>query len=132
MRQIARFWLLVLSFTAGCLAFGYLFLSFVAFVAPDSSLVTTARNDRLLAVALALLWYADAFRAAGRTLVVIYPVAFVWDWYSLEVGIFSIPMRTGVELLGIPIEEHVFIVVVVSLVVGIHEALRTYLDSPEG
>lgn len=79
-------------------------------------------------IALALLWYADAFRSAGRTIAVLYPAAFLWDWYTLTVGVFSIPMRTGIELLGIPIEEHIFILVVPAVVIGTHESLRRYLD----
>lgn len=75
-------------------------------------------------VALALLWYADAFRAAARTIVVLYPAAYLWDWYTLAVGVFSIPYRTGIDLLGIPLEEHVFIVVVPAMVVGTHETLK--------
>ncbi len=75
-------------------------------------------------VALALLYYADAFRAAARTTAVLYPFAYVWDWYTLEVGVFAIPLRTGVELAGIPIEEHLFMVVVPCMVVGAHESLR--------
>lgn len=77
-------------------------------------------------VAIALLWYAGAFRAAARTVAVLYPFAFVWDWYTLEVGVFAIPMRTGVELLGIPIEEHIFMLVVPAMVVGVHESLRAF------
>ena len=76
------------------------------------------------AVALALLWYADAWRAAARTVAVLYPPAFVWDWYTLSVGVFEIPKRTGVELLGIPIEEHVFMLLIPAMVVGTHETLR--------
>jgi lycopene cyclase domain-containing protein len=79
-------------------------------------------------VAVVLLAYADAFRAAARTIVVLYPVAYVWDWYTLHVGVFAIPLRTGVELLGIPVEEHLFMVVVPALVVGVHEALATLDD----
>ncbi|MFB6308003.1 MAG: lycopene cyclase domain-containing protein [Haloarculaceae archaeon] len=75
-------------------------------------------------VAVALLWYADAFRSAGRTILVLYPFAYVWDWYTLSVGVFAIPLRTGVELLGIPIEEHIFMLVVPAMVVGTHETLR--------
>ncbi|HMB51118.1 MAG TPA: lycopene cyclase, partial [Natronoarchaeum rubrum] len=33
-------------------------------------------------------------------------------------------LRTGVELLGIPVEEHLFMIVVPSLVVAIHETLH--------
>jgi len=55
MRRIARFWLLVLSFTVGCLAFGYLFLSFASFIAPDLSLLTTDPNTQLLVIAVALV-----------------------------------------------------------------------------
>jgi len=76
------------------------------------------------AVALALLTYAGAFRAAARTVAVLYPFAYLWDWYTLSVGVFSIPMRTGVELAGIPIEEHIFMLVVPAMVVGTHESLR--------
>nr|WP_317988540.1 lycopene cyclase domain-containing protein [Haloprofundus salilacus] len=74
--------------------------------------------------AAALLWRANAFRRAATTVAVLYPVAYVWDWYTLEVGVFSIPLRTGVELLGIPLEEHIFMVVVPSLVIGIHELVH--------
>lgn len=75
-------------------------------------------------VALGLLWYADAFRTAARTVAILYPFAFLWDWYTLQVGVFAIPLRTGVDLLGIPIEEHLFILVVTSMVIGTHETLR--------
>jgi lycopene cyclase domain-containing protein len=74
-------------------------------------------------LAIGLLWYGDAFRAGARTILVLYPLAYVWDWYTLTVGVFAIPMRTGVALLGIPIEEHVFIIVVPAMVVGTHESL---------
>lgn len=76
------------------------------------------------AVALALVRYADAWRAAARTTLVLYPFAFAWDWYTLHVGVFAIPLRTGVELLGIPLEEHVFMLLVPTMVVGVHETLR--------
>jgi len=79
-------------------------------------------------VAIALLWYADAFRVAARTVAVLYPPALLWDWYTLEVGVFEIPLRTGVELLGVPIEEHIFMFVVPAMVVGTHETLRILLD----
>ena len=75
-------------------------------------------------VALALLWRADALRRAGKTIVALYPIAYVWDWYTLEVGVFAIQLRTGVDLLGIPIEEHIFMVVVPALVIGLHEMLH--------
>jgi lycopene cyclase domain-containing protein len=75
-------------------------------------------------VAVALLWYADAFRAAGRVVAVVYLPAYVWDWYTLQVGVFEIPLRTGVNLLGIPIEEHIFMILVPSLVVGVHESIE--------
>ena len=76
------------------------------------------------AVALALLYRADALREAAVTIAVLYPIGYVWDWYTLAIGVFEIRLRTGVELLGIPIEEHLFIVVVPALVLGIHETLR--------
>ena len=76
-------------------------------------------------VALALLWRADALGRAGKTIVALYPIAYVWDWYTLEVGVFAIQLRTGVDLLGIPIEEHIFMVVVPALVIGLHETLHS-------
>jgi hypothetical protein len=33
-------------------------------------------------------------------------------------------MRTGIDLLGIPIEEHLFMLIVPTMVVGVHETLR--------
>ncbi|WP_416838676.1 lycopene cyclase domain-containing protein [Haloferax sp. DFSO52] len=65
----------------------------------------------------------DAIRRTVRTIAVVYPVAYVWDWYTLEVGVFEIPLRTGVELIGIPLEEHIFMVVVPAFVLAIHETL---------
>ena len=82
-------------------------------------------------VAIALLRYAHAFRAAARTTLVLYPFAYLWDWYTLEVGVFAIPLRTGVDLLGIPIEEHLFMLVVPAMVVGTHESLRRLTDDEE-
>lgn len=76
-------------------------------------------------VAVALVAYAGAWRSAARTVAILYPPAFLWDWYTLEVGVFAIPLRTGVELLGVPLEEHIFILVVPTMVVGTHETLRT-------
>jgi lycopene cyclase domain-containing protein len=75
-------------------------------------------------VAFVLLWRTSALRRAARTIVVLYPIAYVWDWYTLHVGVFSIELRTGVDLLGIPIEEHLFIVVVPAFVLGIHETVN--------
>ncbi|WP_338729480.1 lycopene cyclase domain-containing protein [Haladaptatus sp. DJG-WS-42] len=80
------------------------------------------------AVALTLLWYSNAWRAAARTIVVLYPFAYVWDWYTLTVGVFSIPLRTGIDLLGIPIEEHIFMFVVPAMVIGAHESLKKRFD----
>jgi lycopene cyclase domain-containing protein len=74
-------------------------------------------------VAFALLVRADALRRALRTILVLYPIAFVWDWYTLAVGVFAIRLRTGIDLAGIPIEEHLFMIVVPALVLGIHETL---------
>ncbi|RLM89833.1 lycopene cyclase [Halobellus sp. Atlit-38R] len=75
-------------------------------------------------LALALLVYADALRRAAVTILALYPLAYVWDWYTLEIGVFAIPLRTGVELLGIPVEEHLFMLVVPALVIGIHETVN--------
>lgn len=76
-------------------------------------------------IALSLVAYAGVWRAAARTVLLLYPPAYLWDWYTLKVGVFAIPKRTGVELLGIPIEEHIFIIVVPTMVVGTYETLRT-------
>lgn len=71
--------------------------------------------------ALAVLVRLGAVRRAAVTVVALYPVAYLWDWYTLEVGVFDIVLRTGVDLFGIPLEEHVFIVVVPLVVLAIHE-----------
>ena len=78
------------------------------------------------AAALSLLVRAGraALWRAARTVAAVYPVAYLWDWYTLEVGVFSIPMRTGIELAGIPLEEHLFMLVVPALVLGVHEAVH--------
>ncbi|PSQ26188.1 lycopene cyclase [Halobacteriales archaeon QS_9_68_17] len=75
-------------------------------------------------VALALLVRADAVRRAARTIAALYPIAYVWDWYTLRVGVFSIELRTGVDFLGIPVEEHLFMVVVPALIIGMHETIH--------
>ncbi len=77
------------------------------------------------AIAFSLLYYANALRSAAYTIAAVYPIAYVWDWYTLEVGVFAITMRTGYDLFGIPIEEHLFMIVVPALVLGIHETIRT-------
>lgn len=74
-------------------------------------------------VAVALLYRADALGRAGRTVLVLYPLAYVWDWYTLSIGVFEIQLRTGVDFLGIPVEEHLFMFVVPALVIGVHENL---------
>ncbi|MFC7079576.1 lycopene cyclase domain-containing protein [Halorussus caseinilyticus] len=76
-------------------------------------------------VAVGLLYRAGAIVQAARTIAVLYPIAYLWDWYTLRIGVFAIPLRTGIEFLGIPIEEHIFMVVVPALVLGIHENLVT-------
>lgn len=75
-------------------------------------------------IALVLLVRANALRRAAKTVLVLYPIGYVWDWYSLEVGVFDIVLRTGIDVLGIPLEEHLFILVIPSLVVGVHETLH--------
>ena len=76
------------------------------------------------AIAFGLLYYADTLRNAARTIAALYPVAYLWDWYTLEVGVFEITMRTGYDLFGIPIEEHLFMIVVPALVLGFHETIQ--------
>lgn len=76
------------------------------------------------ALALTLILYTESWRRALKTVVTLYPIGYVWDWYTLEIGVFAIPLRTGAEFLGIPIEEHLFIIVIPSLVVGWHELLN--------
>lgn len=75
-------------------------------------------------IAMILLWYTGAWRRAAITVAALYPVGYVWDWYTLEVGVFAIPLRTGVDVLGIPIEEHLFMIVVPAVVIGTHEAIH--------
>jgi lycopene cyclase domain-containing protein len=75
------------------------------------------------AVAAALLRRANACRKAAVTILALYPIAYVWDRYTLAVGVFDIQLRTGVDVAGIPIEEHLFMAVVPGLVIGVHETL---------
>ncbi|PSQ35738.1 lycopene cyclase [Halobacteriales archaeon QS_9_70_65] len=76
------------------------------------------------AVALVLLRRTNSTRKALRVSLVLYPFAYAWDRYTLEVGVFDIPLRTGIEIAGIPLEEHLFMFVVPSMVVGTAEALE--------
>jgi lycopene cyclase domain-containing protein len=75
------------------------------------------------AVALAFLKRANALRRAAITIVALYPIAYVWDRYTLAVGVFDIKLRTGIEVASIPLEEHIFMAVVPGLVLGIHETI---------
>ncbi|MFC4988334.1 MULTISPECIES: lycopene cyclase domain-containing protein [Saliphagus] len=75
------------------------------------------------AVAFSLLRRAGALGRAAVTIGALYPIAYVWDRYTLAVGVFSIDLRTGVEIAGIPLEEHLFMAVVPGLVLGFHETL---------
>lgn len=75
-------------------------------------------------IAIVLLWRADALDRAAVSIALLYPIGYVWDWYSLEVGIFDIVLRTGIDILGIPLEEHLFIVVVPALVIAVHELVH--------
>ncbi len=80
------------------------------------------------AIAFLLLRRAGALGRAAKTIVALYPIAYVWDWYTLEIGIFDIELRTGRDFLGVPIEEHIFMIVVPSLVVAFHETLHEVVD----
>lgn len=79
------------------------------------------------AVALAILRRTGSTRKALRVSLVLYPLGYAWDRYSLAVGIFDIRLRTGVEIAGIPLEEHLFMFVVPSMVVGTSELLDEML-----
>ncbi|MFB1065521.1 lycopene cyclase domain-containing protein [Natrinema sp. H-ect4] len=74
-------------------------------------------------VAALLLCRANALRKAAVTILALYPIAYVWDRYTLAVGVFDIKLRTGVDIAGIPLEEHLFMAVVPGLVIGIHESI---------
>ena len=74
-------------------------------------------------VAVALLRRANALRKAAVTILALYPIAYVWDRYTLAVGVFDIKLRTGIDVAGIPLEEHLFMAVVPGLVIGIHETI---------
>ncbi|MCU4740218.1 lycopene cyclase domain-containing protein [Halobacteria archaeon AArc-m2/3/4] len=75
------------------------------------------------AIAFALLRRAGALRRAAVTILALYPIAYVWDRYTLAVGVFDIKLRTGIEVAGIPLEEHLFMAVVPGLVIGMHETM---------
>ncbi len=65
-------------------------------------------------VAFVLLRRAGALRKAAVTILVLYPIAYVWDRYTLAVGVFDITLRTGIDVAGIPLEEHLFMAVVLQ------------------
>jgi len=75
------------------------------------------------AIAALLVRRSGAERRALRTIIVLYPLGYLWDRYTLDVGVFEIPLRTGVDVAGIPLEEHLFMLVVPSMVIGVHETL---------
>ncbi|MFC7230380.1 lycopene cyclase domain-containing protein [Saliphagus sp. GCM10025308] len=75
------------------------------------------------AVAFVLLRRVGALKRAAVTILALYPIAYFWDWYTLEVGVFDIQLRTGYEVGGIPIEEHLFMAVVPGLVIAFHETI---------
>ena len=75
------------------------------------------------AVAVGLLRRAGALPKALVTILALYPIAYAWDRYTLAVGVFSIELRTGVDVAGIPLEEHLFMAVVPGLVIGVHETI---------
>ncbi|MFB6081240.1 MAG: UbiA family prenyltransferase [Halanaeroarchaeum sp.] len=93
----------------------------VSVLGPYTYIVTEAV---FATVALGLLVRADALVRGAVTVAAVYPLGYLWDWYSLQAGVFAIPYRTGIEVLGIPLEEHLFILIVPALVVGVHELLR--------
>lgn len=74
-------------------------------------------------IAFALLRRTNSVRKALKVSLVLYPFAYAWDRYTLEVGVFDIPMRTGIEIAEIPLEEHLFMFIVPSMVVGTAEAI---------
>ncbi|ELZ03054.1 lycopene cyclase domain-containing protein [Natrialba aegyptia] len=74
-------------------------------------------------IAATLLYRANAVRKAAVTILALYPIAYLWDRYTLAVGVFSIELRTGIEIAGIPLEEHLFMAVVPGLVIGFHETI---------
>jgi len=78
-------------------------------------------------VAAALLRHTGSERRAARTILALYPLGYLWDRYTLDVGVFEIPLRTGVDVAGIPLEEHLFMLVVPSMVIGVHETLGEWL-----
>ena len=80
------------------------------------------------AVALALLRRTGSTKRAVRVCLVLYPFAYLWDRYTLEVGVFEIPLRTGIEVADIPLEEHLFMFVVPSMVIATDELLAERLD----
>lgn len=81
-------------------------------------------------IALVLLYRAGVVRKAAITIAILYPIGFLWDWYTLTVGVFDIVLHVGVSVLGIPLEEHLFIVVVPALVIAVHETVHGHLEGP--
>jgi lycopene cyclase domain-containing protein len=89
---------------------------------PDTYLLTEVLFG---SVAFLLLYRAGALGRAVRTIAALYPIAYLWDWYTLEVGVFAIELRTGIDLFGIPLEEHLFMLVVPAVVIAVYETLES-------
>lgn len=79
-------------------------------------------------IAFVLLYRLGLLRKAALTIVALYPIGYVWDWYTLHVGVFDIILHVEVYVAGIPLEEHLFIIAVPALVIAVHETLHDALD----
>lgn len=81
-------------------------------------------------IAVWLLVRTDSLERAAKSVAVLYPIGLLWDWYSLNIRLYVVPepTRTGIEILGVPLEEHLFLIIVASFVIGIHENLNVDLS----
>ncbi|MFB6198837.1 MAG: lycopene cyclase, partial [Halobacteriaceae archaeon] len=50
-------------------------------------------------IAITLCHRSGALRRGIQTVVVLYPIAFFWDWYTLRIGVFTINKQIGVDVL---------------------------------
>jgi lycopene beta-cyclase len=90
----------------------------------------------LVTLPLELVLKAGVYRRPRRWLAALVPVFLVfnlWDWSAIRRGHWTYSPRytTGIELLGLPLEELVFFVVVPTCALLTYQAVVRLLPSPD-
>jgi lycopene cyclase domain-containing protein len=90
----------------------------------------------LVTLPLELVLKAGVYRRPRRWLAALVPVFLVfnlWDWVAIRRGHWTYSPRytTGIELLGLPLEELVFFVVVPTCALLTYQAVTRLLPGPD-